>query len=559
MHPAIRSFRFTTTTLALALTLIALPALAATPVANVDLGYNSVSWTPQDEFAGLLLTVSGPEGTWQNDFGPNEAPQLDLSALGATVDGLYTWELRATPYVGQEKATGMSRTAGSVDAGLQPRSKDLPPLDSLVQNGAFRVLNGTIVQPGAETAGPSLAVDLPGAGSGAATAPLERATAADQVINDDLIVDGSACVGMDCANGLNFGFDTIIVKENNTRLLFDDTSNSASFPANDWRLTANDSSNGGENYLAIEDATAGRVPFRVEAGAPANSLVVEASGDIGINTKEPVVELHIIDGDTPTIRLQQDGSSGFGQQTWDIAGNETNFFVRDVTNGSKLPFKIFPNAPTNALTVEGTTGDIGLGTQSPTASLHIARSNASVLVAGTDGTTNAAIQETSGTIMTRTLLSLSNNGGPAFSMTNTNSAQTWRLDTGGGDFNFTLVGTGELAELDSSGNLMITGQITTSGSCNMGCDRVFLPDYELPSIEDHADEMFTNSYLPAVGPTPDEGTSFNLSQKTTGMLNELEKAHIYIAQLNDRLKDKEATVDELSARLAALEAAVQNN
>ena len=30
---------------------------------------------------------------------------------------------------------------------------------------------------------------------------------ADQVINDDLIVDGSQCVGIDCASGLNFGFD----------------------------------------------------------------------------------------------------------------------------------------------------------------------------------------------------------------------------------------------------------------------------------------------------------------------------------------------------------------
>ena len=52
---------------------------------------------------------------------------------------------------------------------------------------------------------------------------------ADQVINDDLIVDGSQCVGIDCASGLNFGFDTLILKENNVRLLFDDTSSSGSF------------------------------------------------------------------------------------------------------------------------------------------------------------------------------------------------------------------------------------------------------------------------------------------------------------------------------------------
>ena len=38
---------------------------------------------------------------------------------------------------------------------------------------------------------------------------------ADQVILDDLVVDGSICVGQDCVNGESFGFDTIRLKENN--------------------------------------------------------------------------------------------------------------------------------------------------------------------------------------------------------------------------------------------------------------------------------------------------------------------------------------------------------
>ena len=47
---------------------------------------------------------------------------------------------------------------------------------------------------------------------------------ADEVIPDDLIVQGSNCVGFDCVNNENFGFDTVRLKENNTRLKFDDTS-----------------------------------------------------------------------------------------------------------------------------------------------------------------------------------------------------------------------------------------------------------------------------------------------------------------------------------------------
>ena len=44
---------------------------------------------------------------------------------------------------------------------------------------------------------------------------------ADVVHNDDVIVDGSLCVGFDCFNGYSFGFDTIVLRENNLRIVFD--------------------------------------------------------------------------------------------------------------------------------------------------------------------------------------------------------------------------------------------------------------------------------------------------------------------------------------------------
>ncbi len=184
--------------------------------------------------------------------------------------------------------------------------------------------------------------------------------AADQCINDDGIFDGSLCVGFDCICGESFGFDTIRLKENNLRMHFDDTSTSASFPRNDWRIIINDSANGGASYFSVQDATAGRRPFTIEAGAAANSLYVDDRGDVGLGTSTPVVELHVKDGDTPTLRLEQDGSSGFNPQTWDLAGNETNFFVRDVTNGSALPFRIRPNAPTSSIDIDGS-GNVRIG------------------------------------------------------------------------------------------------------------------------------------------------------------------------------------------------------
>jgi hypothetical protein len=74
------------------------------------------------------------------------------------------------------------------------------------------------------------------------------------------------------------------------------------------------------------------------------------------------------------VRLDQDGSFGFTPQVWDVAGNEANFFIRDVTGGSRLPFRIRPGAPSNSLFVNGL-GNIGLGTDSPTAKLTLADGN----------------------------------------------------------------------------------------------------------------------------------------------------------------------------------------
>ncbi len=112
-----------------------------------------------------------------------------------------------------------------------------------------------------------------------------------------------------------------------------------------------------------------------------------------------MVELHVKDGDSPTLRLEQDGSSGFTPQTWDLAGNETNFFIRDVTNGSKLPFRIRPGAPDSAIDI-ASTGNVGIGTASPAEELTVKSSAANsavveVQAAGSDNRV-AVISETSG-------------------------------------------------------------------------------------------------------------------------------------------------------------------
>lgn len=353
---------------------------------------------------------------------------------------------------------------------------------------------------------------------------------ADQVIADDLIVQGSICVGFDCNNGESFGFDTLRLKENNLRIHFEDTSTSASFPSNDWRLIANSSANGGDNFFKIEDSTAGRVVFQVDAGARNNALYVDSQGDVGIGTGAPVTDLHIIVGNTPTLRLDQDGSSGFSPQIWDVAGNEAGFFVRDATHGSALPFRILPDADSNALVIAAD-NDVGINTLSPNAALHVRRTN---------GTAKILVEETQAGFSTQ--FDIINNGAPRMSFVNSSSTnEEWHIGLTDPDDDFIIRhestggGAGNVFRLDSAGALTISGAITTGGTtCGGGCDLVFDESYDLPSISEHASLMWENGYLPNVGPTV-EGAPFNLTDKVGRMLNELEHAHIYIAQLEERL------------------------
>src|ERR1043165_6075913 len=197
--------------------------------------------------------------------------------------------------------------------------------------------------------------------------------AADQVIADDLIVQGSTCVGLDCVNNESFGFDTLRLKENNTRIKFQDTSTSAGFPSNSWQLTANDSASGGLNKFSIESTTAATVPFTVVGAAPTNSVFVASTGRVGFRTSAPGLDLHITTGDTPAHRLEQTSANGFTAQTWDIGANEANFFVRDLTGGSRLPFRLRPGAPTSSIDIAAT-GKVGVGTASPATKLAVSTS-----------------------------------------------------------------------------------------------------------------------------------------------------------------------------------------
>jgi hypothetical protein len=435
------------------------PAHAA-DLAAVALDPMQVQWTPQVDYERLVLTVSRPDGAVvRRELAAGGTPVFDVAKEGAG-DGFYRWELRVTPRIdpGVRKELAAARERGDAAAVAERlRAAGKLPAGPMVQSGSFRVVSGSVVRPdlretrGGTAASGDLKAKAPAAAEG-------RGILKDQVTADDLIVQGSACVGLDCVNNESFGFDTLRLKENNTRIKFEDTSTGTGFPTHDWQLTANDSASGGAEKFSIEDITAATVPFTITGSAPSNALFVDSTGRLGLRTSTPVLDIHIATGNTPAMRLEQTSAGGFTAQTWDIAGNEANFFVRDVTGGSRLPLRIRPGAPTSSIDISAA-GNVGIGTASPSAKVHVSSTGTT----STDG--KVLIQNSSTTTTARELLEINNNGGAILILKDTSQTPRWSFGTTGTTFVIdNQAHTGLEMSLDQNGNATFLGTVTPGSS-----------------------------------------------------------------------------------------------
>lgn len=289
----------------------------------------------------------------------------------------------------------------------------------------------------------------------------------DFLHNDDVIVKGSICVGVDCSSGETFNFDTIRLKENNLRIKFIDTSNASGFPTRDWEISANESANGGLNNFAIFNVDNERYPFTILDNAEANSIYVHTGSRVGLSTSAPAMQLHAVTGNTPTFRLDQDASSGFTSQAWDIGGNESNFFVRDATNNGIIPFKIQPKAPANSIYVAAD-GDVGFETASPDGQFDIAHA--------TDNNNHAFLVSPSSLVgvnidngfLPRGLFDVQTTGGVSRFMVQSDGRVGLGLATSGtatGLFDVQVSGTSKFL-INDAGNTTVSGGMTINSTLN---------------------------------------------------------------------------------------------
>lgn len=421
----------------------ALASPAAAPVAIVHAGADVVSWIPAQPYERLRLTVVGPAG-WTRELRlesgqPVVLPLTDEAGLRLP-DGGYTWELALEPAVDPALRAALARAREAGDAQLAASLLEGAPRGAR-QSGAFTVLEGQPVAPGRWEARSPLG-PVPGPVPGQS------------------IVD-SLCLGFDCPASPSFSDTTLLLMENNLRLKFDDTSSAVGFANRDWSLNANDSESGGANRFFVQDCgtsaqggCSGNAVFTIEGGARSNALYVDDGGRIGVGTSTPLMMLHLKYGNSPGLRLEQDTTYGWSAQSWDLGGNEANWFVRDVTSGSRMPLRIRPGAPTDSLHVYGD-GKVGLGTGTPSASLH---------VKGSVGSALFQIEETSATTAARNMLKVVNNGAATIRLDNTAAGGYWGFgSTSANNFFVSHSSSGILnLTLTSAGVLTVTDLVETS-------------------------------------------------------------------------------------------------
>ncbi|MGI9281145.1 MAG: hypothetical protein ACR2PX_16185 [Endozoicomonas sp.] len=150
------------------------------------------------------------------------------------------------------------------------------------------------------------------AGSCLAITLLASHISADVVVIDDHIVNGSECVGVSCDDGEIFDFDTLKLKAESPSIFFQDTSVSASFPTNDWRMGMSGQVQTSDSIFYIEDADSQNKVLQLsstpEGGVAigAGAELVDSAVSVGAAGNEKRVA-NVAQGvyDTDAVNLEQ--------------------------------------------------------------------------------------------------------------------------------------------------------------------------------------------------------------------------------------------------------------
>lgn len=311
----------------------------AKPLAEVAISASRVDWQPAGDYEHVVLTIAGPEGLWlRKEFAAGQPASLGVfDQVGSQLpDGAYSYELQFVP-----------RQAG--DRSERP----------LRQSGSFAVREGSFA---ASFEGPVTKPEI------------RKVTAATEVIPEDLVVQGKACVGDLCTSVNPFGQLLQLKNDYNVGIFFEDVQDGISY-SRDWLLQANGFQGDNDRFF-LADIDAGTTPVSVYGPAQQDTLVLR-SGKVGIGTAFPGALLHVFGTAT------SDAFAGMGPDP--VSGPALNFGYGGASLGRGAGFfNVRPDASATApnpslrfLTANvermilTNTGSVGIGTSSPAYKFHV--------------------------------------------------------------------------------------------------------------------------------------------------------------------------------------------
>jgi hypothetical protein len=307
------------------------------------------------------------------------------------------------------------------------------------------------------------------------------------------------------------------------------------------------------NSAGLSIRRGGIIPFLLNPNAATSAIYVDSDGDTALGTTTPNNDfnsrLHIED-QTPDIAFKTIPGGGITAQTWSLYAYDTEFGLCDETAYPQLGgdvlctlFSVEKGAPVDSLAIR-TSGFVGVGTHDPEEKLHVKDGNLKVeqSAAATNAGLNFATADSSWNIIQNGVtgrLTFFSPGGGALTA-------SFKFDRQAQE-NLLRVGVLGKDIVDITGKLVINGSQVTP-------DYVFDPGYPLESIEEHAEFMWENKHLPALPGASANEAGVDIVSHQYGTLEELEKAHIYISQLNQEIKqlktEHEKRIDQLEMALA---------
>jgi hypothetical protein len=221
-----------------------------------------------------------------------------------------------------------------------------------------------------------------------------------------------------------------------------------------------------------------------------------------------------------------------------VAGNESNFFVRDATHGSALVFRIQPDAPSNSLTIRDS-GNVGIGTWAPDAGLHVSRSAGNLLRLESDSGTvdpNFEIKSTGGSTTQRWQVAVQRNTGAFFLGDATYSRFPFEI----------AANTTTQVEIDNTG-------LKVNGTTLNVPDYVFEEDYPLMSLAHLQMYVAREKHLPNMPSAEDiMEDGLNLNQFQMRLLEKIEELTLYTFGQQEQIAALEARVEALEAIVESL-------